>query len=582
MSIRTKIGNWIAGRGYVEIANPQNKAFASWRVDTRSEDMDIWMAHVAMLPRSRDMFKKDPLIQKWREVMMAGVFSEAGIILRLPIKETEDRIIHTAAEKSAIRAYEREFNEIKAWADAKAGRSHVPYSMLREHGNNGSRMAQVKVGDPDLFAIQLISEAWKEWREAEFCDIRGERNYHTLRQLRLIHAMRDGDCFIRMIRDPKINKFGFTLQHINAEFCDRWLNCTLPNGNEIRMGIERQWTPHGLGKIVAFYFLKRQRGDWQYSMDGMFGSSPSDARHVRVDAGEIVHYARVVDAEGTRPAPWLCASMHPSHLLNEYTLAEVIAARAEAKHIGVLSSDVAGAIPDEDPDPRKSGLSADNLKDGALLTLPPYVKYDTKHGSHPTGNFMQFSQEVIRRISAGLPAGNYSELANDYAAINFSAGRLQRLTSDSILYMIQRFDIDKAEVPIFRAWLLAALENRVIALPLVKFKKFNVAVFQGPRTPGVDPMKDVNADAFEVANNFNSRTNICARRGLVFGEVIFQNARDEKAMEELGLDTNMTASKPMPVNEVGAASEGETTMAPNNTTKPKKAALELAEDRTLE
>ena len=49
--------------------------------------------------------------------------------------------------------------------------------------------------------------------------------------------------------------------------------------------------------------------DWQWSVAGMFNASPGyrSNNYSRVPVEEIIHYARPVDAESTRPAPWVAA-----------------------------------------------------------------------------------------------------------------------------------------------------------------------------------------------------------------------------------------------------------------------------------
>ena len=563
MNLLQRLGKFLL-RGYKEVSRPSGPAFRDWKFNGQTEDGDLWAAAWALTDRTRDLFRENPLYQKYREVLWAQTFSDAGLLLRMQVKETEDRIITSAAEKAALRMHDERRNRIRKWAAEKSGRTFEPVSLIRELGSNGSRAASVKVGEPDIFANELIARRWKEWQRKEFCDLRGTRNYHTIRLLRLISAVRDGDFFLRLIRDPAVNKFGFALQLINAEYCDRFLNSTLPDGNVIRLGIEYQHTAYGLGKPVAYYFIKRAPSDWQITMAGLFSAYPSASMHVRIDARDILHYARPVDAEGTRPAPWVCSAILNSRQLNEYSIAEVIAARVQACKIGYLYSDVLpeGGAP-ETIDPRKS-VPTQEISPGSIVGLEYGVKYQESNPTHPTANFAQFSQEQIRRICAAMPGSNYSEIANDYAAINFSAGRLQRLTSDAISYMLQRFDIDTAEIPIFEAWLEMALLTGAIPLPAAKFDKFNRPFFQGPRSPGVDPVKDVNAASFRIANNLSSWTSETADLGEEFRAVVEQKAEDLMLMDEFGLDPSLTASKPMPVNDIGAASVGETTMAPNN------------------
>ena len=512
-----------------------------WTLNGQSDDADMWINAYALTTRVRDLFKTNPMYQAYRETLWANVFGSEGLMLRMKVKEQEDRVIHSADEKSAFRDFDKRRNRVAEYVAKRNGLDFTPHTTLQEFGTNGSRVAQVKVGEPDVFANQLIERKWKEWQRKEFCDVRGTRNYQTIRQLRLIGAVRDGDFFIRLIRDTRANKFGFTLQMINAEWCDRFFNATLENGNEVRMGIEYEFSPWGLGRVVAYHFIKRQPKDWQWQNGGLWNMSSGGGLHDRVDARDIVHYARPVDADSTRPAPWVASTIPKSRQLDQYELAEVVAARAQACKTGWLYSDVnpeggASGVP-IDP---ATGLPSQPLGPGDIGALPWGVKYQSNDPTHPNGNFENFRQGMVRSLCAGMPGANYATIANDYASINFSAGRLQRLDSNELYKLIQQFDIDTAEIPIFEAWLEMALLTGQVALPLAKFQKFNKPVFQGRRWGSVDEIKEVTAAALRVANGFSSDQRECAAFGVDLEDILFEQAESNMLKDELGIGTTKT------------------------------------------
>jgi len=408
---------------------------------------------------------------------------------------------------------------------------------------------RIKIGMPDVFANQLIEDKWREWQRAEFCDLRGRRTYNTLRQLRLISAVRDGDFFIRKIRSPRVNKFGFTLQLINAEWCDRWLNGVMPNGNVVRMGIEYQQTAWGMGPPVFFHFLKRQKNDWQFSMPGSMGITAGGDMHDSIPASEIIHYARPVDADSTRPAPWVAATIPKARHLDQYEISEVVAAREQACKTGWLYSDVMpeGGNAGVTIDPA-SGLPVSALSPGETHALPWGVKYQANDPTHPNGNFESFRKGMLRSTTAGMPGADYNVLANDLENINFSAGRLGRLDTNEQTRLLQRFDIDIAERPIFEAWLEMALITGAIPLPLGKIGKFNQPHFRGRRWKQVDEVKEVTAGALRVANQMSTRTREIedTNSDEDFEDIIFKLAEEEMLLAQLGLSSRMTVQPPEP------------------------------------
>lgn len=539
-----------------------------WLINNFSDDAEVWQNSWALTGRVRDLFRCDPLYQSIREQLWANIFGADGTLLRMQIKETEDRVIHTDEEK-AIRAYEDRRNVVKEWLAFKEGMDYKAQTVLAITGLNGSRKASVKVGQPDIFANLLIERKWKEWQRREYCDLRGTRNYQTIRQLRLISAVRDGDFFIRMVKDPKVNKFGFTLQIINAEWVDRFYSCTLNNGNVIRMGIEYEMSSWGLGKPVAYHFIKRLPRDW---MSGAYAGGRSSSYggsgvHDRVPADQIIHYARAVDADSTRPAPWVASTIQPTRQLQQAMVSEVIAWRASACKTGWLSSDIVpeGGFIGDNPDPTKAvGIK---LKPGGIYGLPYGVKHEDSNPTHPNANVEDFRKAMIRNITAGVPGANYSTVANDYEAINYSAGRLQRLDSNENYMVLQVFDTDYAEVIVFENWLEMALMTGEVPLPLSKFEKFNQKIFSGRRWQGVDPVKDYTASALAVANKFSSRTRECASRGLDFEEVLHELATEEMLIDSYGLKTETTVETPGVVSQV--ANEPDNADDPAKPTPPK-------------
>jgi lambda family phage portal protein len=310
------------------------------------------------------------------------------------------------------------------------------------------------------------------------------------------------------------------------------------------MGIEYQQNSWGLGKPVAYYFIKRQPNDWQFSIPGAFNFSSGNL-HVRIAADEVVHCARPVDAESTRPAPWVASTIPKARQLDQYELAEVIAARAQACKTGVLYSDIVpeGGTGGMEIDP-KTSLPTQALSPGDIMALKYGVKYQEVNPTHPNGNAENFRKMMMRAQCAGMPGSSYPTMAHDYEAINFSAGRLARLDSNELFKMIQTWDISGAENTIFENWLETSLITGAIPLPLAKFDKFNSKTFQGRRWRGVDENKEATAAALRVANKFSSRTRENADVGNDFEEIVFELAEEEMMLESFGLSSMLTVEKP--------------------------------------
>lgn len=570
---RSKRKITVAERNYKEVSGV-GQAFTDWAFTTVGADSDLWQNAWALTARCRDLFRTNPYFQKYREILIAGVYGGEGTMMRAKIMETEPRIVHAPDEKMKLMEFELRINRLREWAEKRTGCKTEQYRAFKladaldraSHDDVLRGVAMIQVGQPDVYANFTIEKHWINWQKAMYCDIRRDRNYNTLRQLRLINAAQDGDIFIRRIKRPKINDYGYTLQLISAEWCDRWYNTVLDNGNVVIMGIEYEMTPEGLGPKVAYYMIKRQPMDWQFTVPGSFNFS-SGNMHIRMPADEIIHFARPVDAESTRPAPWVCAAIPQARQLSEYEIAEVIAARKEACSTGVLYSDIAPTGGEEvfPIDPRKAVPGA-KLNPGDILALPYGVKYQGNNPTHPTMNYPGFRKGQGQTIAAALPGGDYNVIFNDLSSVNFSAGRLGRLDKRDTIRLLQKWDEEKAERVIFEDFLEMGMITGKIPLPVAKFNKFNNVVFQGPSGEDVDEVKAVNSAALRVANKFSSRGRECANNGMDFEEIVFELAEEEMLLESLGLATTTTVESVPAAVDVEDETEGATDTSDTTTT----------------
>lgn len=556
---------------------------------TLSTDSEIWQNIFVLRARMRDLFRTNPYFQVYKRQLCSNVFGDKGIMLRMKIQETEDRVIHTAGEKWVLLAHERRVNRLREWAGNKTGHKlevyrafHLADRMDRASMDDILRgTAMIQVGAPDLYANKLIESRWNEWQKKEFCDIRHVRNYGMMRRLRLISACRDGDFFFHRVKDPKINKFGFALQMVNSEWCDFFYNTTLPNGNEVRMGIEYRKGTYGIQEAVAYYFLRRQPNDWQFSIPGAFNFSSGNL-HDRVPAEEIIHYVMTDDADQTRSAPWGISTISKIRQLDEAEQAEVVAMRAAACKMGWFTSTLVpeggeNFIP---PDPMK--MQDFKLEPGSMQGVPYGIGVETFDPNHPNANIPEFRKCMLRSFCSAMAGASYSIIGSDYEAINFSAGRLDRLAMTGDWKLLQQDDIDIGERPIFEDFLEMGLITGAIPLPLAKKDKFNKPVFQGRRWEGVDPQKEITANALAVANKFTSRQRVVAEGGEDFEEIIFELAEEEMMLEELGMSSAMTVEgvKPAAAAEDLADEEepptGQPGAAKPASGKPKKPAAKKA------
>lgn len=564
-----KGGKKLTEKSFQEIVS---NAGGDWGRQGMSIDAEVFQNQFSLKAAAWDLWRCNAYVGKYAEQLASNVYGEAGIFMRSKIVEETDRVVYAPDEKWALIKHEERINRVREWAEKNTGNSIAKYRAFkladalddmqsRSHEAILRGTAIIEVGQSDVYANLRVEGWWQDFQQAKFCDVRGRRTYNGLRQIRLWGAARDGGHFIRLIEDSKVNEMGFSLQHINDEWVDYFYNVPdTGNGTTIRLGIEYPFTSWGIGKPVAYYFIKRQQRDWQSGAVTRrgYGGTNSYATHDRVPAEQIIHFARFTDTEGTRPAPWGVGAIAKVRQLDQYEVAEVVAARMGACLTGWLYSDILpeggiGAIPGNAVNTAK-GMS---LVPGGVYGLPYGVKYEGHSPSHPSGNFEDFRKGMLRSIAAAFPGADYNSLGNDLEGISFSAGRLGRLDSNEIWKMLQKWDIDTAERPIFERGLEMALITGYLPFTYskAKFAKLNKPRFQGRRWAQVDEVKAVSAAALRIANKLSNRNRECADAGVDFEDNALELAEEEMLMESLGLTTGTSedakpaAKKPEPDDE---------------------------------
>jgi len=578
--LKFKIRKWALGnltRGFSEISSVGRQQ-TDWIMSGITDDADLQSNWSLLVQYSRDLFKMNPYMRKFRVDLIANVFGATGIILQMKIKEEADRVVYAAEEKSWLEAKRRSRKELVERAEKHGIKLRTREFFVEETtGQNGSTRtkAVIKTGQPDAYANNLIERAWKRWQLKQNCTVGRRHSYQQTRHQRLIMCARDGDVFIRLLRwrkgdksAPIDNNFGFAIQLISSEWVDHSINQLLDNGRHVKMGIEYdKW-----GAAVAYYVINRQPNDWRhYSMPASRGGISNCER---VEAPDMIHYCQFEDSESGRGAPWIASIMSKLRHLDKYSEAEVISARAEACKGGHYQATVPGVVPEDLAEyiqkiSENGKRLTDSVEPAMWKTLPYGYEAKAHDPKHPSGNFPAFKKEMIREVCAGA-GDQYNIMAGDLEGVNYSSMRAGSLDIRELWTLTQEFDIETAEIPIFSAWLEMALANGAIPLPLTKFEKFNQPQFQGRRWPWVDPLKDAKADQQAIDSMLDSRTRICNENGKDFEEIIEEQAIEKILMEEAGLYvSNADSSGTEEFEEEPEDDEGEEEKPPKKTPKKK-------------
>lgn len=543
----------IVRNDYSQLVQQLKKLSPDWQVNRVGIDSEIYRNHWELRAYSRNLFRENPYVIGWCQDLCGQVFGPNGYTYRMMIKEEEDRVIHTPQEKAVLRSIYNRRAEVAAHFSQKHGRKIKAQRTFRELKG----VATVQVGQPDVFACQLIERMWAEWQLRENCTVTGRISYNESRQLRLKSCARDGEHYIRMVRDSSYKPFGFKIQHINAEWCSYYFTGTCKETkNPVRFGIE--YDDSGPAPVpVAYHFVKGTSAQWQ-GFAPSAGMGGSEEACTRIPAEDIIHYAKFdEDADVTRPVPWTTPVMSNARQLAKWMEAAVVAARVGACSSVFFEADLIGpdgtAAGQVDPDDMKKLIM--EMNPGGMHGLPPGVRANSITPSNPNPATGGFRNEALREMCAGLAGAQFSTIGQNYAEINFSAGRLERLTMTAQWMLLQEFDISTAERRIFAEWLKMALITGAVPLPLAKFKKFNNVQITGRRWEGVDALKEGAADAQDLANNVTSLQRIHDKKGTDLETILSETAEAIYLMDMYGIDTSTTKGPTKSVPEQGEEEE---------------------------
>jgi len=391
-------------------------------------------------------------------------------------------------------------------------------NVLGAHGIGLQMKVMDQPGQPDRFANFAIEKAWNTWGRANNCTPTGKMTWRDFQRLALRSCARDGDVLVRMIRGYR-NPFGFALQIIEADRLDSEHNQALPDGNEIRMGVEVD----PFGKPVAYHILESHPGDTY---------AASYRKRQRIPANEIIHIFNQERISQTRGVPWMVSAMTRLQQLAGYEEAEVVAARVSSCKMGwLLKENSEGYTGEEDPADLNVLMEAEP---GTIEELPSGMKFQEWNPSHPTTAYKDFVKTCLRGIASGLGV-SYELISGDLEGVNYSSIRAGVLEQREHFKKVQQWFTDSFVSPVFESWLESSILANHFPFNINRFDKMNAPQWKPRRWAWVDPLKDLQANVQAVEAGLKSRRSIVAESGGDVEDVFDQIAMDKQLAEEKGL-----------------------------------------------
>lgn len=470
-----------------------NRLTQSWVTSSQSIDWDLRNSLPILRARSRDVTINDPYGRKFLQMVSAHVVGPNGFSLQARVMTTDQK---------------------------------------------GSR--------PDGLASTAIENGWFEWSKRGNCDVTGKLSMFDIENITIKAVARDGEALIRKIRDN--SKFGFRLQVLDIDRLDTDKNETLRDGRIIKMGVELD----RYGVPIAYWVRENHPGDSTYY-------THQGNTFVRVPADEMYHIFIPDRPEQNRGFPWMAPVLSRLKNLNGYEDAAVVAARVGAAKMGFYTT------PDGDGSPLSDGVDADgnlmtDAEPGTLQVLPPGYGLESFNPDYPHAMFGSFVKACLRGVASGIGVA-YNTLSNDLEGVNFSSIRTGVLEERDNWMVIQNWFIEQFLNDLYSEWLRWALLKGAITmpngspLPVAKYDKFNVGVFQGRRWQWVDPKADVEANILSINNGLKSRRDVIAEQGKDIEDVFAALAAEQTMLEDMGIETTSPNPNQMAKDAAAKASD---------------------------
>ena len=379
----------------------------------------------------------------------------------------------------------------------------------------------------DADAARRLEYHWWKWASNPgFADVAKRQNLVQLLALAVENWVRDGEAFL-FVDTYAQNRYGVAVRIVRADCIDETMNATLDDGRVVRGGIEFDTATN---RPTAYYF-NGSRADSQ-------GVVFNGREKMRVEAQYVIHLFERHDADQVRGVPLGYAALAPLKMLDEYTKAELVAARHEACTVGVFHSPQSQVAPQGGaPSSEQKAQAREMIAAGQEIWLPAGWDYDSHTPNHPNRGWTDYSQSLQRLVSIGLGV-DFTELTGN-ATGGISVSVRQAILRTREMYRTRQGEVVSLVLDrLYHAWLRSFLSLSVSGeLSLHDFDRLCDHEFQGRRWGWVDPAAEVNAATTAVAHGWRTDAEVAADYGNDIDDNIAEAARVRGPKEAAGLIT---------------------------------------------
>lgn len=445
----------------------------------------------------------------------------------MPTAQAMDRLLK--ADLGLLRERSRQFAEDNP--HAKGFLRDLRINVIGVEDGGIPLQARVTLPDGKRMARDInarIEAAWKRWGMPETASANGQDSWADLQNLYLTMLAVDGEVLWRE-RPGADNPFGFEVEFLDCALLDEKLN--RPRGvgqNEIRLGVEL----NERGRPVAYWVWTAYPGEGRVR------------ERVRLPAGEVHHDFIRWRVGQTRGVPWFAPVLFDWKMLDGYTEAAVVKARAEANSGGFFTAtgEDAQMWADKGPgsatDPSAAAGQEDRIvlesEPGLYRQLPPGLSFQPIEPTSPNSNQPAFQKVMLQWIARGL-GPSYTSLSGDFENTNYSSGRMGLLPERDFYRSLARWVTMRFHRPVKARWMLMSTLTGALELPTADVAAYSADRWLYRGWPWIDPLNDMQAAGLEVQMGLNSLQRLCAERGRDFEEILQERAEELRLAEEYGV-----------------------------------------------
>ena len=418
----------------------------------------------------------------------------------------------------------------------------------------------------DFATLGMTEDQAQEWQhktEREFklwaedpnsCDATRTNDLYGLQALALRSALDSGDVFASLPMIPRRGSvYATKVQLIEA---DRVINKDyLPNTNSMVAGVETDQN----GAPVRYHILRHHPGGIMplplvWDIVPAFGT--------RTGRRNIIHLYDKLRPGQTRGVPYLAPVVDTLKQLADYTHAEITAAVVSAMFTVFVTSQNNGGLDTGD------GTSPTESQAGSTLQMAPGAVLDLAAGEdvkfanpqRPSTAFDGFVLAILRQVGVALQLP-FEVLVKHFTA-SYSAARAALLEAWRFYKGRRAWLAQQFCQPIYEAWLEEAVALGRIDAPGFFDDPAIRAAYIGTEwigdSPGqIDPQKEVDAQKGLLELNLTTHSDACvALTGGDWDSIVQRRAREEKTLQQLGLQTVYAALTPANVNQPAPGPNG--------------------------